>query len=454
MAQNEQNNGLQLQVASMDQFKELIFLQSETAPTDLVVKLPDGSEVVFQNYIVLAQAGAPPVITLEDGTAVPGQDIVSLIDNLNYDLIAPAAGDAGEAPNGGGAAFASLVLDPDDDIGHGPYSNHIDITDEVGFDQYRGYLTESSSLSDGGDSEIPVINVYDNNGDDYIEMYAKLVGDDASGFSPPFPFLPDPMVNRPVDSGPFDVVLETVGPSYGDWDGMSIYLRAGETITVTQDQSVAGEYFLGIDTDFNPLNGNNPIPIGTFGWEYVTSEGSISYTAVGDGVIFIGTGFPSVSSLGSPLGSVFTNISVNSSGTIGDADFVGGDENGVFYGGTGDEVFIGGGGNDIFNGGAGNDQFVFEDVALDGNDTIADFDFSAVPGADNDVINLDALFDSLVPGADEATRLSYVDVDTVTGVLTVDTGSGAIAGFSIDLGVAGQSETDLFNNGNLVVDQS
>ncbi len=88
--------------------------------------------MVFQNYIVLAQAGTPPALTLEDGTAVPGQDIVSLIDNLNYDLIATAAGDAGEAPNGGGAAFASLVLDSDDDIGHGPYSNQIDITTRLG----------------------------------------------------------------------------------------------------------------------------------------------------------------------------------------------------------------------------------------------------------------------------------------------------------------------------------
>jgi hypothetical protein len=445
MAQNDQNDGLQIQVPGMDQFKDLKFLQSETNPTDLVVQLPDGSEVVFPNYIALAQAGAPPEITLEDGTVVPGQEIVSLIDNLNYDLIAPAAGNEGEAPNGGGAAFSNLELDPDDDIGHGPYANQIEISDEVGFGQYIGYLSEDESSGGGGGSEVPEIDMYDNNGDNYVEMYGNMIGDEASGFTP-HPAFVSTYVNRPVDSGPFDVSLETVGPSYGDWDGISIYLRAGETITVTQDQSVAGEYFLGIDTDFNPFNGNNPIGVGVFGWEYASSDGSISYTATANGLIFIGTGFPVTTA---ELGSVYTSISVDSSGTIGVADFVGGDEDGMFYGGPGNDTYIGG---------AGSDRFVFSDAPTDGDDLILDFQTTLGVSAENDVIDLDALFDSL--GVTVANREVLLDTTTSVGdtILTIGDGSGgAHAGavnFSITLDgvdLTGFDDLALIANGNLEV---
>lgn len=143
-----QNAGLQLQIPGMDQFKDLKFVQSEANPTDLVVQFPDGTEVVFPNYIPLAQAGSPPALTLEDGTVIPGQEIVSLIDNLNYDLIAPGAGDqGGDGVNTGSAAFSA---DPSgllgDHIGHGPYAGGIEIADQVGFEQLPGYTGD-----DGGD---------------------------------------------------------------------------------------------------------------------------------------------------------------------------------------------------------------------------------------------------------------------------------------------------------------
>lgn len=448
MAQNDQNDGIQIQVPGMDQFKDLKFLQSEANPTDLVVQLPDGSEVVFPNYIALAQAGAPPEITLEDGTVVPGQEIVSLIDNLNYDLIAPAAGNEGEAPNGGGAAFSNLELDPDDDIGHGPYANKIEISDEVGFGQYRGYLSEGEG--EGGDSEIPELSMYDNNGDNYIEMYQKLVGDDASGFTIPSPFnyfIPEPYANRPVDTGPFDIALETVGPSYGDWDGMSIYLRSGETITVTQDEALANQYYIAIGTDLDPNDGYNPISAGTFGWEYVISGGSISYTATADGVIFIGTGFPVT---GSELGSVITNISVGLSGTIGGADLIGGDGDDVFYAETGD---------DTFTGGAGSDRFLFVDATTDGDDSIGDFQTTLGLSAENDVIDLDALFDTLGVVA-VADREVLLDTTTSPGdtILTIGDGSGAAhagaVNFSITLDgvdLTGFDDLALIANGNLEV---
>jgi hypothetical protein len=227
---------------------------------------------------------------------------------------------------------------------------------------------------------------------------------------------------------------------------MSIYLRAGETITVTQDQTVAGEYFIGIDTDFNPFNGNNPIPVGTFGWEYVTSEGSISYTATGDGVIFIGTGFPAIAPSASPLGSVTTSISVDSSGTIGVADFVGGDGDGIFYGGPGDDTYAGG---------AGSDRFMFTDAATDGDDTILDFQTTLGGGTDNDVIDLDALFDALGV-VNIADREVLVDDSSGSTVLTIGDGSGGAhagaANFSITLdGITGYTEAQLVGNGNVDV---
>ena len=133
-----QDAGLQLQIPGLEQFNNLKFVQSEANPADLVIQFPDGSETVIPNYIPLAQAGAPPALTLEDGTVIPGTEIVGLIENLDYDKIATAAGDAGTGAGGtgGGAAFTA---DPSgllgDDIGHGPYAGGIALSDQVGFEQ-------------------------------------------------------------------------------------------------------------------------------------------------------------------------------------------------------------------------------------------------------------------------------------------------------------------------------
>ncbi len=148
MAQNTQDGnvsstpddaGLQLQIPGLEQLKYLKFVQSEANPADLIIQFPDGSETVIPNYIPLAQAGAPPALTLEDGTVIPGAEIVSLIDNLDYDKIATAAGDpgaGGQTATGGGAAFLADPSGPlGDNIGHGPYAGGIKIADAVGFEQ-------------------------------------------------------------------------------------------------------------------------------------------------------------------------------------------------------------------------------------------------------------------------------------------------------------------------------
>jgi len=427
MAQDDQNTGLQLQIPGMDQFKDLNFIQSETNPADLVVQLPDGSEVIFPNYLPLAQAGAPPAITLEDGTVVPGQEIVSLIEDLDYDLIAPAAGGDTVGPvTGGGAGFAS---DPSgslgDDIGHGPYAGGIQIADAVEFEQLLG-----TTDPDGGDGGVvPSIFRSNNVGDNFSLMMETSVG----------------LSDRPVETGPFTVELETFAsvqpPSnpfvhidpVEDWDGMSIYLREGETVTINhhvRDGVSLDPYYvaLGVDPDApanDPLGSTGGDPLG---WEYYNSEGSISYVADVDGWVYVGTGFDSTTT----PGSYYTEVMV--------------DDDNILVGTGGDDIFDGGARDEMYIGGGGSDQFMFESAA-DGHDTIADFS-----AAEGDIVNLDALFDALsVPSAarEGAVSLSESGGDTTLEV------SGQ-PGFSItfDNTTGMGSVADLISSGNLVVDES
>lgn len=434
MAQDDQNTGLQLQIPGMDQFKDLKFIQSETNPADLVVQLPDGSEVVFPNYLPLAQAGAPPAITLEDGTVVPGQEIVSLIEDLDYDLIAPAAGGDTVGPvTGGGAGFLSDPSGPlGDDIGHGPYAGGIQIADAVEFEQLLGDTDPDGSSGGGGD--LPEMAIRDNDGDyfgftDTSGMDAKTVFTGTSGDT----------YNRPVDPGDFRIILETEAPSGNDWDGIRIELREGESITITPDQSYIGQYHIGLDVDGSQFGGATPVPTPyLISWDYTTFEGSISYTASSDGYVYVGTGFEGGVA---PQASYFTQIDIDN-----DNELLGSSGNDILIGGSGDEVLIGGAGDDQLTGGAGSDQFRFESTA-DGHDIVNDF----LAGAGNDVVNLDALFDSLsVASAD---RIGRVDIDPA-GVLRVeDAGGTAYSGFSVDLG-ASYDENTLLADGNLVVDES
>jgi hypothetical protein len=200
------------------------------------------------------------------------------------------------------------------------------------------------------------------------------------------------------------------------------------------------------------------------GWEYwsYTGSGEITYLMHHDGFVYIGTG---VGGTGHPTpsaaGTYTTTITVDDdhiiAGTSGndtltsgsDADFLSGFAGAdVLSGNAGDDVLLGGSGDDQLSGGAGSDRFVFTDVTSDGHDTITDFDYSLLPGFDNDVINLDALFDAIMPAANEATRLGNVDV---TGGLLTITG---YSDFSVILTGVGVDEIALFNNGNLVVDES
>ncbi len=112
-------------VANRQYLPEAKFLQTEENPGDLTIVLPDGSTVVIPNYLVFAQAGMPPKITLADGSVIPGQEILDLITDLNLDEIAPAAGIDGPISPGSGAAFSDYTTpNIGDDLNHGPYAGH------------------------------------------------------------------------------------------------------------------------------------------------------------------------------------------------------------------------------------------------------------------------------------------------------------------------------------------
>src|SRR5262249_57779487 len=84
-------------------------------------------------------------------------------------------------------------------------------------------------------------------------------------------------------------------------------------------------------------------------------------------------------------------------------------------GGAGNDTLIGGAGNDTLTGGTGNDQIdvssgndtVRYTSTLDGTDVVNGFDGNASGG--QDVLNLDALFDSL--GIAAANRAAHITVD-------------------------------------------
>jgi hypothetical protein len=589
-----QNGSLQLHVPGLSQFKNLEFIQSADHPTDLVVKFPDGHEIVFPDYIPLAQAGSPPAITLDDGTVIPGQEIVGLIDNLNYDLIAPGAGDqGGDGANTGSAAF---IADPSgplgDDIGHGPYAGGIHIADQVGFEQLPGYLGNDgggggdnlpfetiddhvihniqsgivdipdealrhndiyprgdwdlTSVDHPGPSSPPQSNFesetvfntipgdgdlgstefygsnttarfvagatpgssYDNNGDTVAELNSIGLGNefghrtDGPAKFDTSPFAPERVHQLDWDTAA--TVLETAAPGSGgsnaDWDGASIYLYQGETITLSYDSSARGtsatDYVLAID-DPNVPGGTDPLGTGTdLNWDItnydtsgigISTGDSISYTVTTEGWHYIGTGFNDTS--GHAGDSYFTLVEIDGVpygefdysatdgvlsdsahvivdaieesnpggrsdliGDSGDDIIISGDNGDDLYGNGGMDVLLGRGGDDHLTGGTGSDLFLFENAATDGNDTI--FDFNAAQG---DIINLDALFDTL----GVATREVLSHESAGNTVLTIGDGTGtdtalaAASGFSVTLdGSTGLDIAQLTTDGNIVVDQS
>lgn len=609
-----QNRGLQLQIPGIEQFNGLKFIQSEANPTDLIVQFPDGTEVVFSNYIPLAQAGSPPALTLEDGTVIPGQEIVSLIENLNYDLIAPGAGEqGGDGANTGSAAFAADPSGPlGDDIGHGPYAGGIQIADQTEFEQLLGDTGNNgggtgdnqpfeaiddhvihniqaafgdfinpidipdvalrhndiyprgdwdlTSVDNPGPSSPPQSNFQveavdnpnqadgnlnstefdgsnttarfasiaagtglseDNFGDNTGALDTNVLADpdgrrvDNGLYTSEVPFNLPEKVHR-LDWDTAETSFSTIAPGSAssgsgnnpDWDGATVYLYQGETITLSYQWNDGGkaatDYVLAID-DINDTGGGDPLSTGEdLNWDYTnydTSGGGlstgadVSYTTDHSGWFYIGTGFNEISGTagttyetlimidGVPYGefdysatdgvlSDSAHVTVDAreeenlyfdpgrpwievdviNGTEGDDVIISSDFPDDLFGYGGQDVLIGRGDDDHLTGGSDRDLFLFEDALTDGNDTI--FDFNAAEG---DIINLDALFDALGVAAREvlASESGGDTILTIGDGTGTDTALGSASGFSITLdGTTGLDIAQLTTDGNLVVDES
>ncbi|MES9857027.1 MAG: type I secretion C-terminal target domain-containing protein [Sedimenticola sp.] len=112
-----------LKITNPTQLQSVIFTQDPENPANLLATLPGGETQSFPDYLVLTQAGVPPELTLIDGSTVAGEEIIALVDEINYDLLAPAAGPTGPNAAGGGAGFTPYGTGALGDLlMHGPYN--------------------------------------------------------------------------------------------------------------------------------------------------------------------------------------------------------------------------------------------------------------------------------------------------------------------------------------------
>ncbi|MEJ1469827.1 MAG: type I secretion C-terminal target domain-containing protein [Candidatus Sedimenticola sp. (ex Thyasira tokunagai)] len=111
-----------LKITDPTQLQSVIFTQDPENPANLLATLPGGETQTFADYLVLTQVGLPPALTLTDGSVIPGEEIIALVDEINYDLLAPAAGPTGPNGAGGGAGFTPYGTGAlGDQLLHGPY---------------------------------------------------------------------------------------------------------------------------------------------------------------------------------------------------------------------------------------------------------------------------------------------------------------------------------------------
>ncbi|MCG8491533.1 MAG: Ig-like domain-containing protein, partial [Sneathiellales bacterium] len=117
---------------------------------------------------------------------------------------------------------------------------------------------------------------------------------------------------------------------------------------------------------------------------------------------------------------------------------IGGDEADTMSGGDGNDTLIGNEGNDRMLGGEGEDTFHYSDADTDGDDVIYQYD------ADEDTINLDALFDELGITPEDRADMVNLTLDGDDTVITVEGQND----FSITV-----QDVDLTGDGSLTPEQ-
>jgi len=193
-------------------------------------------------------------------------------------------------------------------------------------------------------------------------------------------------------------------------------------VTYTTDSQTADV----TDTFHYRISDNDAIPLSDEGMVTVSVE-DIGNGSTADTVNLAAEAYQvSYISSGNGIDSV--------TGGSGTDTFLGGPANDILIGGSGNDVLFGDGGDDSITGNGGNDRIdvssgndtVLYTSKLDGNDILVGFDANA--GGGQDVINLDALFDSY--GALSGTRADHVSIvqSGADTLVLVDTDNSYTAG--------------------------
>jgi Ca2+-binding RTX toxin-like protein len=177
-----------------------------------------------------------------------------------------------------------------------------------------------------------------------------------------------------------------------------------------------GDNFLnggaGADTMAGGL-GNDTYSVDAVG-DVVTERASAGTDTIRSWISYtLGDNLENLTLIGSANNSATGNVLNNVlTGNVGDNFLNGGAGDDTLIGGAGNDSFIGGTGNDQINVSTGNCSIIYTGIS-DGHDIINGFDGNGSGG--QDVVNLDALFDSL--GIAAATRTAHLSIDThATGV--------------------------------------
>jgi len=149
------------------------------------------------------------------------------------------------------------------------------------------------------------------------------------------------------------------------------------------------------------------------------------------------TGTATINGTGNDLANIITgNAAVNL--------LSGGGGNDTLDGAAGNDTVTGGTGDDQINVGSGNDTVKYTST-LDGHDVINGFDGNSLGG--QDVLNLDALFDSL--GIAAANRATSIDISDLGATVEVRVNTGGAPDF--DLFVATLNTTDTITVGQDII---
>ncbi len=429
-------DAVSLNIANRSHLGAVLFRQDQTVPGNLKVIFSNGEIQIIEDFLVLAKAGLPPVLVLDDGTLVSGQELLSLVENLNFDLLATGAGahapKGGDTAGGAGAAYGYLSNEVlGDAFGHGPFSS----------EDLPGGLEENSALEQERTLE---------KGSTHVEERVPSESEESGEVSSVAPvdrvppvFETGNLVNeveedtayvgqfRAIDSEDEVLDYRVVGidgalftidadgnlsfidqPNYEipkDADGDNLYEIAIKVTDDAGNSAVLENVQVTVTDYFNKI-------IGTLKDDKLEGTDRDDILNGGRGGNDTLRGYEGEDKL---------------VGQNWDDKLYGGPGNDLLAGMRGGDHLYGGPGDDILKGGTNNkfnvsDRFYFTSMD-DGDDVITDFRVSP-PGSsrDRDWIDLDELFDSL--GLSVAQRESVVDGNTaVEGSHTV---AGAWSGTS------------------------